>query len=54
MPDILKQTENLLKLRKYSSKTIKSYLLYIEQYLTFYKNNGIKNKKDINRKWKKY
>ena len=46
MEKILKQTENLLKLRKYSQKTIKSYVLYIKQYLTFSKNNGIKNKKE--------
>ncbi len=42
--DILKKTENLLKLRNYSRKTIKSYLFYIKDYLDFSKNNNIKEK----------
>lgn len=46
MEKILKQTENLLKIRKYSQKTIKSYILYIKQYLFFSKQNKIKNKKE--------
>lgn len=46
MEEFLKQTKNLLKLRNYSSKTIKSYLLYIKQYLIFSKNNKIKNRKE--------
>lgn len=46
MEKILEQTKNILKLRKYSQKTIKAYLLYIRQYLIFSKNKGIKNKKE--------
>lgn len=46
MDKLLKQTENFLKLRNYSSKTVKSYLLYIKQYLIFSKNKGFKNKKE--------
>ncbi len=41
---ILKKTENLLKLRNYSRKTIKSYLFYIEEYLDFAKIKMIKEK----------
>ena len=44
MKNILKQTENLLKLRNYSPKTRKSYLMYINQYLDFSKKHKIKNK----------
>lgn len=46
MEKLLKQTENLLKLRNYSPKTIKSYLLYIKQFLIFSKKKNIKNKKE--------
>ncbi len=46
MKDILLQTENLLKLRNYSPKTRKSYLIYIKQYLDFSKKNNLKNKQD--------
>ncbi len=46
MKNILLQTENLLKLRNYSPKTRKSYLLYIEQYLDFSKKHDLKNKKE--------
>ena len=46
MKELLKQTENLLKLRNYSPKTAKSYLLYIKQYLIFSKNKDFKNKKE--------
>ena len=34
MDKLLNQTENLLKLRGCSTKTRKSYLLYIKQYYT--------------------
>ncbi len=37
---------NVLKLRNYSAKTRKSYLLYIEQYLVFAKEKKLKNKKE--------
>ncbi len=46
MTDLLKQTKKILKLKNYSPKTIKSYLMYIDQYLKFAKNKNIKNKKD--------
>jgi len=46
MENILEQTENLLKLRNYSPKTKKSYLLYIEQFLVFSRENEIRNKKE--------
>lgn len=46
MKNYLQQTENLLKLRNYSPKTIKSYLLYIKKYLIFCKNKSFKNKKE--------
>ncbi len=46
MADLLKQTENLLKLRNYSPKTRKSYLLYIKQYLDFAKKNNFKDKQE--------
>lgn len=44
MKKLLKQTDNLLKLRNYSPKTRKLYLLYIEQYLDFSKKHNLKNK----------
>lgn len=44
MQNILKKTETLLKLRNYSQKTIKGYLFYINDYLTFAKNKNIKQK----------
>jgi len=44
MLDILEKTERLLKLRNYSPKTIKSYLLYIRNYIIFSKKSGIKSK----------
>jgi len=46
MENILSQTENLLKLRNYSLKTRKSYLMYIKQYLDFSKKNDLKNRQD--------
>lgn len=47
MENLLQQTNDLLKLRNYSPKTRKVYLLYIEQYLTFSKKHNLKNKKQI-------
>lgn len=44
MEKLIEQTENLLKLRGYSAKTRKSYLLYIEQYILFSKKHKLKNK----------
>lgn len=41
---ILDKTERLLKLRNYSSKTIKAYLFYIKEYLVFSKTRDIKEK----------
>jgi len=46
MQSILEKTKNLLKLRGYSSKTRKSYLFYISEYLKFAKNKNIKNKNE--------
>lgn len=44
MQGILNQTEKILKLRNYSVKTQKSYLLYIKQFLTFSQKHKLKNK----------
>ena len=44
MENILSKTERILRLRNYSPKTRKAYLLYIKQYIKFSKNAGIKNK----------
>ena len=46
MKNIILQTENSLKLRNYSVKTRKSYLLYIKQYLDFVKKKKFKNKQE--------
>ena len=43
---ILGRTENLLKLRNYSQKTIKAYLFYIKEYLDFAKKKGLKEKNE--------
>lgn len=45
--DILKKTENLLRLRNYSQKTIKAYLFYIRDYLDFSKNHNRKEKNAV-------
>jgi len=45
MQTILLKTENLLKLKNYSPKTIKSYLFYINDYLNFAKQKNIKDNK---------
>lgn len=44
MKDILKKTEQILRLQNYSPKTCKAYLLYIKEYIRFSKNAGMKNK----------
>lgn len=44
MQSILEDAKNLLRLRNYSSKTIKSYLFYIKEYLAFAKSKNIKDK----------
>ncbi|MFH1255206.1 MAG: tyrosine-type recombinase/integrase [bacterium] len=41
---LFQKTEELLRLRNYSSKTIKSYLFYIKDFLLFAKQNKILNK----------
>jgi len=46
MQTILLKTENLLKLKNYSPKTIKSYLFYINDYLNFAKQKNIKDKNE--------
>lgn len=46
MSKLLEQTENLLKLRNYSPKTRKAYILYIKQYLDFSKKYNLKNKQE--------
>jgi len=45
MENILDKTERVLKLRNYSPKTRKAYLLYIKEYVSFSKNKGIKDKR---------
>ncbi len=42
--DILEKTERTLRLRNYSPKTRKAYLLYIKDYIKFSKKTGIKSK----------
>lgn len=44
MEIILDKTERVLKLKNYSPKTRKAYLLYIKEYIKFSKKAGIKNK----------
>lgn len=44
MESILDKTERVLRLRNYSPKTRKAYLLYIKEYIKFSKDAGIKNK----------
>lgn len=44
MQSILNKTKNILKLRCYSPKTIKSYLFYIKEYLVFSQKENLKNK----------
>ena len=44
MENILDKTERVLRLRNYSSKTRKAYLLYIGDYIKFSKKSGIKHK----------
>jgi site-specific recombinase XerD len=44
MENILEKTERILKLRNYSLKTRKAYLLYIREYIIFSKNARMKEK----------
>ncbi len=44
MDKILEKTDRLLRLRNYSPKTRKAYLLYIKNYIMFSKKLGIKDK----------
>ena len=43
MDNILDKTEQMLRLRNYSPKTRKAYLLYIKDYITFSKKFGVIN-----------
>lgn len=44
--DLFKKSEELLRLRNYSSKTIKSYLFYIKDFLLFAKQEKITDKNE--------
>jgi len=44
--DLFKETEDLLKLRNYSSRTIKSCLFYIKEYLRFSRQEKINEKNE--------
>lgn len=44
MESILDKTERVLKIRNYSPKTRKAYMLYIKEYINFSKGKGIKDK----------
>lgn len=44
MENILDKTERILKLRNYSPRTRKAYLLYIKEYIKFSKEKGIKDR----------
>jgi len=44
--NILEKTDRLLRLRNYSHKTRKAYLLYIKDYITFSKKHKIKGKQE--------
>jgi len=44
MENILNKTEKILKLRNYSIKTSKAYLLYIKDYITYSKKKKIKDR----------
>src|SRR3989344_1950967 len=44
MENVLDKTKRTLRLRNYSPKTCKAYLLYIKKYITFSKEKGLKDK----------
>ena len=44
MQGILAKTENIIKLRNYSPKTRKSYLIYIREYIKFAQQHNLTNK----------
>jgi len=44
MDNVLEKTERVLKLRNYSPRTRKAYMLYIKEYISFSKEKGIKDK----------
>jgi len=44
MENILDKTERVLRLRNYSPKTRKTYLLFIKEYISFSKKTGIENR----------
>jgi len=46
MQEFLEKTDRLLRLRNYSPKTRKAYLLYIKDYIIFSKKFGIKSKQN--------
>ena len=45
MSDIFKKTERILRLRNYSPRTVRAYLGYIREYITFAKKRKIKDKR---------
>lgn len=51
MENLLEKTERVLKLRNYSPKTCKAYLLYINEYIRFSNSAGIKNKQEATEKF---
>lgn len=44
MQSVVRKTENLLRLRNYSQRTVKAYLFYINEYLDFARNKKIRKK----------
>jgi integrase/recombinase XerD len=44
MEEILDRTKRTLKLRNYSPKTCKAYMLYIKEYIIFSKGKGVENR----------
>ena len=47
MKDILYKTIRVMKLRNYSQRTIKAYLLYIKEYIIFSKKNQINDRQKL-------
>lgn len=48
---LLQEMEELLKLRNYSPKTLKSYLFYVRKFLSFAKENSIAEKDEAVKKY---
>jgi integrase/recombinase XerD len=51
MQKLLEKTKNELRLRNYSPKTIKSYLLYVSEYLNFANNKTKESKESVIREY---